>query len=119
VLAPKAVGLEGFEVYHAPAGFLQPGRDAARAALAWLDTAREPVFLAARLRSALALRPCRPEGPALPLRAGDYGWVDERRYADPEALRRMRDVRGRRADADAALGQFVAARARGSRPRPS
>lgn len=120
VLQQKAVGLHGFEVYDAPPGFLRPGQAAVRSALAWLDAhPREPVFLWVHLYDPHApYGPALEKGKRLPLRPGDYGWVDSRRYADPAARRAMRDAydAGVR-DADAALGALVdGARARLSSP---
>jgi arylsulfatase A-like enzyme len=110
-LAPQATGLTGFEVYAFGGGALHPGSRAVDAALRWLDTRPgEPVFLWVHLYD-----PHSPYGHpdqkrrSLPLREGEYGWIDAQRHADP-AMRRL--ARERYAEgvheADRALGRLVA-----------
>jgi arylsulfatase A-like enzyme len=111
LLDRSVMGLEGFEIYDGTPGALRPGREAAAAALRWLDVERRrPVFLWVHLYDAHA-----PYGTAdekrrgLPLRASEYGFVDAARFADPTARNERREAytRGVR-DADAALGEVVA-----------
>ena len=110
LLQPRATGLSGFEIYDTPRGYLRPGEDAVRAALAWLDAEqRRPVFLWVHLYDAHSPYGSADEkGRSFPVEPGRYGWVDRDLYADPveRASVAQRYARGVR-DADAALGRLL------------
>jgi arylsulfatase A-like enzyme len=110
VLAQRAIGDLGFEVYDAPAGPLRPGSQAVDAALAWLAREpRRPLLLWLHLYDAHA-----PYGPAvekprgLPIDPARHGFVRRELFADPAERRRTaeRYAEGVR-DADAALGRLL------------
>lgn len=78
LLAPRATGLRGFEVYDAPRGPLRPGSQAVQAALAWVAVERRrPLFLWVHLYDAHA----------------PYGSADQKRRSFPVDRTRMGFVR--------------------------
>jgi arylsulfatase A-like enzyme len=109
ILGPDATGLPGFEVYDAPRGALRPGREAARAALQWLDEQGSgPFFLWLHLYDAHA-----PYGSPdekrrnMPVDRSRYGFVDTARVSEADRKRRRALYAEGVREADAALGVLL------------